>query len=209
MENFKKNTEQTEINRTNRKVPFSIYFRLFRIFFLGIVMLASSCSSSDTHQFAVIETDFGNIKIKFYPDVAPKHVRNFKDLARDKFYDGLGFHRVIPDNIIQGGDPTTREGDSGQWGMGIPGQPTVEAEFNSKPFVSGTVGMARRGNDSNSATSQFFICLREHPEWNGRYTVFGEVVEGLDVVEKISRVPSDQMTQKVREKVAMKRVYLQ
>lgn len=160
-------------------------------------------------ELAVIETDYGKIKIRFYPDVAPRHVENFKKLTREKFFDGLGFHRVIPDNIIQGGDPQTRSGDSSKWGMGMPGQPTVPAEFNTRPFVKGTVGMARRGGDANSATSQFFICLTPHPEWDGQYTVFGEVVQGLETVRLISNAPSNPASQKVDKIVTMSRVYLE
>lgn len=160
-------------------------------------------------EVAVIETSYGKIKIRFYPDVAPMHVENFKKLARENFYDGLGFHRVIPDNIIQGGDPQTRSGDPKTWGMGMPGQPTVQAEFNTRPFVKGTVGMARRGGDPNSGTSQFFICLTEHPEWDGQYTVFGEVIEGIETVAKISNAPSNPMSQKVDQKIVMNRVLIE
>lgn len=161
------------------------------------------------NEVAVIETDYGKIKIRFYPDVAPRHVENFKKLVREKFYDGVAFHRVLPENIIQGGDPSTRSGDRSQWGMGLPGQPTLEAELNTRPFTRGTVGMARRGGDVNSATSQFFICLTDHPEWNGAYTVFGAVQQGLETVRMISNVESDPMTQMVNKKVVMKRVYLE
>lgn len=205
------------------------------VFLLAVVVLGgASCSSSPSvteksptptpapattlatpdpsvvdDEVAVLETDYGKIRIRFYPDVAPRHVENFKKLTREKFYDGLGFHRVIPDNIIQGGDPQTRSGDPSLWGMGMPGQPTVPAEFNTRPFVRGAVGMARRGGDVNSATSQFFICLTSHPEWDGKYTVFGEVIQGLETVRLISNAPSDQGTQKVDKKVEIKRVYLE
>ncbi|QQS44963.1 MAG: peptidylprolyl isomerase [Acidobacteriota bacterium] len=161
------------------------------------------------NEVAVIETDYGKIKIRFYKDVAPRHVENFKKLIREKFYDGVAFHRVIPGNIIQGGDPSTRSGPPSQWGMGLPGQPTIAAEFNTRPFVRGTVGMARRGGDINSATSQFFICLEDHPEWTGAYTVFGAIQQGLETVRMISNVESDPMTQRVLKKVVMKRVYLE
>jgi len=160
-------------------------------------------------QDAVIETDLGKIRIRFFPDVAPRHVAHFKQLAQEKFYDGLGFHRTIPGNLIQGGDPQTRSGDPSLWGMGMPGQPTVQAEFNTRPFVRGTVGASRRGGDVNSATSQFFISLMPHPEWDGQYTVFGEVIEGIETVEKISEAPSDTRTQKVAEKVVIRQVRLE
>ncbi len=160
-------------------------------------------------EVAVFETDYGSFKIALYPDVAPRHVENFKKLIREKFYDGLGFHRVIPDFIIQGGDPQTRGGgDRAMWGRGKPDQPKVSAEFSTRPFVRGSVGAAR-ATDPNSATSQFFICLRPNPAWNGRYTVFGEVIEGLNNVQVISNVPTEPGTETVKELPVIKRAYLE
>jgi len=161
-------------------------------------------------EVAVFETDYGSFKIALYPDVAPLHVENFKKLIREKFYDGLGFHRVLPDFIIQGGDPQTRGGRNRElWGTGDPNQPKVPAEFSTRPFVRGTVGAARKGDDANSATSQFFICLRPNPDWDGQYTVFGEVTQGLNNVQIISNVPSDPRTQKVKDLPVIKRAYLE
>jgi peptidyl-prolyl cis-trans isomerase B (cyclophilin B) len=188
----------------------------FLLLLTGI--FAVSCKSAATPggngatpggNFAVIETDFGNVKIKFAADVAPKHVEHFIKLTREGFYDGLGFHRAEPGLLIQGGDPQTRNDDPSMWGMGVPGQETVPAEFSDKPFVRGTVGMART-NDINSATSQFFISLRDAPMLNGQYTVFGEVVEGIEVVDRISMLPvSDPRFGRLREKVVMKRVSIE
>jgi peptidyl-prolyl cis-trans isomerase B (cyclophilin B) len=159
-------------------------------------------------EVAVFETDYGSFKIALYPDVAPLHVENFKKLIREKFYDGTGFHRVIPDFIIQGGDPQTRGGGNrARWGTGDPNQPKVPAEFSTRPFARGTVGMART-NDPNSATSQFFICIRPNPSWDGKYTVFGEVTQGLNNVQVISNVPTDG-NEKVRELPVIKRAYLE
>lgn len=157
---------------------------------------------------ATIETDFGTIKIQLDGATAPKHVENFKKLAREGFYDGLGFHRAVPNLLIQGGDPNTRGDNRDTWGLGAPGQPTVEAEFSDKPFKRGVLGAARKGGDNNSATSQFFICLREFPQWNGQYTVFGEVIEGLDVVDKIAAQPTDPR-QVLLNKAVMKKVTVQ
>src|SRR5262245_14271970 len=141
-------------------------------------------------EVAVFDTDYGSFKIALYTDVAPLHVENFKKLIREKFYDGLGFHRVLSNFIIQGGDPLTRGGGNrARWGAGDPNQPKVAAEFSTRPFARGTVGAARRGDDPNSATSQFFICLRPNPDWDGQYTVFGEVTQGLSNVQVISNVP--------------------
>lgn len=182
--------------------------KLTRIFVLVLLAaLAASCSKGGGN-IAVIDTDYGKIKIKLDPETAPKHVENFKKLANEGFYNGLAFHRAVPNLLIQGGDPNTRSDDRNTWGMGAPGQATVAAEFSQKPFKKGVLGAARKGNDVNSATSQFFVCLRDFPQWNGQYTVFGEVIEGIDVVDKIANLPSDQR-QLLQNKVVMKTVTIQ
>ena len=160
-------------------------------------------------EVAVFETDFGTFKIALYPDVAPRHVENFKKLINEKFYDGTGFHRVAPDFLIQGGDPQTRGGGNrARWGIGDPNLPKVSAEFSTRPFVRGTVGMART-DDPNSASSQFFVCLKPYPAWNGKYTVFGEVIQGLNNVQIISNVPTEPGSESVRELPVIKRAYLE
>jgi cyclophilin family peptidyl-prolyl cis-trans isomerase len=164
-------------------------------------------------EIVVIETEsFGKVKIQLFPDVAPKHVENFKKLIHQGFYDGLAFHRVIPDNIIQGGDPTTRGNDRSKWGLGEPGQPTVPAEFNDRPFVKGTLGAAR-SQDPNSASSQFFLCYSAAPQWDGEYTNFGQVIEGISNVQVMSNAPRDPATvgqsDTVQEKIVIKRMYLE
>ncbi len=131
----------------------------------------------------------GEIVLEFFPDVAPQHVNNFKKLARAGFYDGITFHRVIPGYIIQGGDPNSRDDDRSNDGLGGPGY-TIPAEFNDRPHLRGTLSMAR-GQDPNSAGSQFFICLRPAPLLDGKYTVFGQVIKGIDVVDRIANVPRD------------------
>src|SRR5262245_43094192 len=159
-------------------------------------------------EVAVFETAYANFKIAVYPNVAPRHVEKFKKLIREKFYDGLGFHRVLPDFIIQGGYPQTRGGGNrAMWGMGDPNQPKVPAEFSTRPFVRGTVGAAR-GQDPNSASSQFFICLQPNPGWDGKYTVFGEVIQGLNNVQIISNVPADER-ENVKDLPVIKRAYLE
>jgi peptidyl-prolyl cis-trans isomerase B (cyclophilin B) len=125
---------------------------------------------------AVIETNQGTIVFKFFPEAAPKTVENFITLAKKGFYDGLKFHRVVPGFVIQGGDP---KGD----GTGGPGY-SIKAEFNSHPHLDGSVAMARSA-DPDSAGSQFYICLGPQPFLDGKYTVFGQVTSGLDVVHKI------------------------
>lgn len=139
---------------------------------------------------AVIETKFGSITLKFFPDVAPGHVQNFIDLAKKGFYDGTTFHRVIPGFMIQGGDPNSKNPDKRTHGMGGPGY-TIKAEFNNKPHKRGILSMARAANP-DSAGSQFFICVKDSPFLDKQYTVFGEVTSGMDVVDKIVSQPRDQ-----------------
>jgi peptidyl-prolyl cis-trans isomerase B (cyclophilin B) len=138
---------------------------------------------------AVVETKFGNIELKFFPEVAPNHVNNFIELAKKGFYDGTTFHRVIPGFMIQGGDPNSKNPDKSQHGMGGPGY-TVKAEFNEKPHKRGILSMARSGHP-DSAGSQFFICVADAPFLDKQYTVFGEVISGMDVVDKIVGQPRD------------------
>ena len=138
---------------------------------------------------AVIETKLGNIELKFFPDVAPNHVNNFIELARKGFYDGTTFHRVIPGFMIQGGDPNSKNPDRSKHGQGDPGY-KVKAEFNDKPHKRGTLSMARAGHP-DSAGSQFFICVADSPFLDKQYTVFGEVVSGMDLVDKIVNQPRD------------------
>ena len=151
---------------------------------------------------AVIETKFGNIELKFFPDVAPGHVNNFIELAKKGFYDGTTFHRIIPGFMIQGGDPNSKDPDRSKHGMGGPGY-TIKAEFNEKPHKRGTLSMARAANP-DSAGSQFFVCVADAPFLNKQYTVFGEVVSGMEVAEKIvnqSRDKSDNPLERVEMKV--------
>jgi len=124
----------------------------------------------------VIETDLGSIKIQLLPDVAPNTVANFKVLANNGYYDGIIFHRVIPGFMAQGGDPTGT-------GTGGPGY-KVNAEFNATKHVRGSVAMARTA-DPDSAGSQFYICFGSQPHLDRQYTVFGQVVEGMDVVDQL------------------------
>jgi len=138
---------------------------------------------------AVVETKFGTIELKFFPEVAPNHVNNFIELAKKGFYDGTTFHRVIPGFMIQGGDPNTKNPDKSKHGMGGPGH-TVKAEFNDRLHKRGTLSMARAANP-DSAGSQFFICVADAPFLNKQYTVFGEVVSGMDVADKIVSQPRD------------------
>ncbi len=137
-----------------------------------------------------IETNHGNISFNLLPDLAPEHVRNFVKLAKEGFYDGTLFHRVIPGFMIQGGDPNTKDPSrKSQWGMGGPGY-TIKAEFNSRSHLRGIVSMAR-AMDPDSAGSQFFIMHKDSTFLDNEYTVFGEVTEGMNVVDKIAELPRD------------------
>ncbi len=153
---------------------------------------------------AVIDTNMetngeGIIKFKFYPEAAPNHVRNFIKLAESRFYDGTIFHRVVPGFVIQGGDPLGT-------GSGGPGY-NVDAEFNEQKHLTGTVAMAR-SMDPNSAGSQFYICLKAQPMLDNKYTVFGQVVEGMEVVEAIGKTKTGAADRPVKE-IAMERVYIE
>jgi peptidyl-prolyl cis-trans isomerase B (cyclophilin B) len=140
---------------------------------------------------AIIETKLGNIELNFFPDVAPIHVNNFIELAKKGFYDTTTFHRVIPGFMIQGGDPNTKSPDRSKHGMGDPGY-KVKAEFNAKQHKRGILSMAR-AQDPNSAGSQFFICVADALFLDRQYTVFGEVVSGMDVADKIVNQQRDRM----------------
>lgn len=154
-------------------------------------------------QFAVIETTLGTIKFRFFPEQAPGHVENFKKLASGGFYDGLRFHRVIPGFMIQGGCPNTKSENRGAHGTGGPGY-TIKAEFNDIRHKRGIVSMARSASP-NSAGSQFFICVKDSLFLDGQYTVFGEVVEGMEVVDAIVSTPTDGQDNPLG-KIEMKRV---
>jgi len=186
--------------------------KAFNLFFSGTfaLLLAAGCSNEkpsapaapaavtnqssatpSAKEVAVITTSEGVMVLEFYPDVAPNHVANFEKLARSGFYDGTAFHRVIPGFMIQGGDPNTKnEAAKDSWGMGGPGY-TVNAEFNAKHHARGILSMAR-ANDPNSAGSQFFICQADCGQLDGQYTVFGNLIKGFDVLDKIATAPTEQ-----------------
>ena len=140
---------------------------------------------------AIIKTKFGDIEIKFYPDVAPKHVENFIKLAKSGFYNGTIFHRVIPGFMIQGGDPNTKDTlKKDIYGQGGPGY-AVKAEFSDIPHKRGIVSMARAA-DPDSAGSQFFIVVEDSRFLDRKYSVFGEVTKGIGVADKIVNLTRDE-----------------
>jgi peptidyl-prolyl cis-trans isomerase B (cyclophilin B) len=143
---------------------------------------------------ATLQTDMGDITLKFFYDKAPRHVQNFVDLAASGFYDGTMFHRVIPGFMIQGGDPNTKKPEDplhpyGTGGNVVDGKENrLKAEFNDTPHKRGIVSMAR-STDPNSASSQFFIVVKDSTFLDNQYSAFGEVVSGMDVADKIAAAP--------------------
>ena len=184
------------------------------IFLIGVLLM--SCSKDQ--KVAVISTKFGDMVVEFFPDVAPKHVENFQILAEEGYYNGTTFHRVIPGFMVQGGDPNSKDldrmndgtgGRAGKFfGIGRENDPeswTVPAEFNDTPHQRGTLSMARSQN-IDSGSSQFFICHDNAPFLDGQYTVFGQLISGIEVVDEIvnsERDPRDNPIDRVEMTVSM------
>lgn len=184
------------------------------IFLIGVLLM--SCSKDQ--KVAVISTKFGDMVVEFFPNVAPKHVENFQILAEEGYYNGTTFHRVIPGFMIQGGDPNSKDldrmndgtgGRAGKFfGIGRENDPeswTVPAEFNDTPHQRGTLSMARSQN-IDSGSSQFFICHDNAPFLDGQYTVFGQLISGIEVVDQIvnsERDPRDNPLDRVEMTVSL------
>ncbi len=176
-----------------------------------LVMSICSCSNNKTaetkskevikkEEFAIVETSMGTFKLKFFEDKAPKTCKNFIDLSNKGFYNDLIFHRIIPGFMIQGGCPLgTGKGDPGY---------KINAEFNDTKHIKGIVSMAR-SQHPNSAGSQFFVCVGTVPHLDGIYTAFGKVVEGYDVVEKISKVKTNLKNNKPVKDVIIKKITIE
>lgn len=140
-------------------------------------------------EVAVFKTSKGEMTLEFWSDVAPKTVENFKKLAREGFYNGTAFHRIVKGYMIQGGDPLTKDpANEDRFGRGDPGY-KIKAEFNPKKHERGVISMARIPSDPDSAGSQFFICLDAAPRLDGQYTTFGRLIKGEDVLLKIGETP--------------------
>ncbi|MBN2170885.1 MAG: peptidylprolyl isomerase [Candidatus Krumholzibacteriota bacterium] len=167
---------------------------------LGVATLFGCATPKGSKEDGVKETVVtlvtaqGEIVLRFFPDVAPEHVKNFVHHSESGLYQGCTFHRVIPGFMIQGGDPNSKDDDPTNDGMGgysYRGEDTtLKAEFNDRPHLRGTLSMAR-ANDPNSAGSQFFICHAAAPFLDGKYSVFGEVIDGMDAVDKIANADRD------------------
>jgi peptidyl-prolyl cis-trans isomerase B (cyclophilin B) len=153
----------------------------------------------DLSKFHVLlRTNKGDIELEFWPDVAPGHVRNFLDLAYTGFYDGKTFHRIIPNFMIQGGDPTGTGGGNGPR--------MLKAEFSAKKHVPGVLSMARMGDDINSGSCQFFIMHGKSPDLDGKYSAFGQLVSGKDTVDKIATTKRGANDKPVEPQVIVKAV---
>jgi cyclophilin family peptidyl-prolyl cis-trans isomerase len=185
-------------------------------FFLAILIafISASCGGAnpgDPDEVAVLDTNYGKIVIEFFAAAAPKHVANFKKLARQGDYNDTKFHRLVRVSeklaAIQGGDPNTINGDPATWGYGQKGQPMVQAEFSSAlKHERGTVSAARNKDNPDSATSQFFICTTAVPAWDGQYSIFGKVIEGMNIVDSIGRAPTLNKSERPLDPVVVKSV---
>ena len=171
------------------------------VILFSFLFIHTAVFANDEAVDVVIETKFGNIELKLFPDIAPGHVENFLKLTKSGFYDGTIFHRVIPGFMIQGGDPNSKGEDKSTHGTGGPGY-AIDAEFNDKPHVRGTLSMAR-SRDPDSAGSQFFIVVKKSSFLDHQYTVFGVVVSGLEVVDEIVSQKKDARDNPI-ERIEMK-----
>ena len=173
---------------------------LLTLLVIGVLFM----STEKENNVAVISTNFGDMVVEFYPDIAPMHVESFMALANEEYFNGTTFHRVIPEFMIQGGDPNSRNenrathgtgGRAGKFfGLGNEEDPStwlIPQEFSDTPHVKGILSMART-NDPNSASSQFFVCHDNANFLDNNYTVFGKVIDGLDIIDEIANVAKDQ-----------------
>jgi peptidylprolyl isomerase len=162
---------------------FRILAVLAALFCVAPAMAQPLPASLDKANAIVIDTSKGRIVIKLRTDLAPQHAERIKQLAREGYYNNVPFHRVIDGFMAQTGDGQNFNGTGGSK------YPNLKAEFSNVPFKRGIVGMARRGDSNDSANSQFFIMFADGPSLNGQYTVIGEVVSGMDVVDKLKKAP--------------------
>jgi len=184
--------------------------RILSIFL--IIIFFTSCGPVE--KVAVITTEYGDMVIAFFPEVAPLHVESFMDHARNGYYNGTAFHRIIPGFVIQGGDPNSKDDDKRNDGSGghaaryydvgteaDTSSWMLPAEFNERPHQRGALSMAR-AQDPNSAGSQFFICVDDVRRLDNKYTVFGEVIKGMEVADKIVNSERDKRDNPLK-KIAM------
>ena len=175
-------------------VPFvSMKFSVLLAVLLSTVVFAAeekkeTSPMNTSNEVAVIKTNEGKMVVEFWTDAAPNTIENFKKLARQGFYDGTVFHRIVKEFMIQGGDPNSKDpAKENSYGQGGPGY-NIKAEFNNHSHDRGVVSMAR-GPDPDSAGSQFFVCLAPVRRLDGQYTTFGKLIKGDDVLDKIGNTP--------------------
>jgi peptidyl-prolyl cis-trans isomerase B (cyclophilin B) len=179
--------------------------RRFALFLAAALAASAALAQVPPGTEAVVETARGSFTIRLLPEVAPRHTALFVKTAKAGGYDGTTFHRVIMGGIIQGGDPLSKDPAKaslyGTGGLGL-----VKAEFSARPFVRGTVAAARKPSSPDSGGRQFFVCLQEQPSLKGQYSIFGEVVSGMEVVDQISTTPvaGDRAKERVEMKVTIK-----
>lgn len=154
----------------------------------------------------VIEMDFGEIEFGLFHDAAPLNVENIVKLVKKDFYNGTTFHRVVPDFVIQGGDPLTKDKNPANDGTGGPGYYIKDEYSKELKHLKGTVALAKAADDRNG--SQFYICLAKQNFLDGKYTIVGQVIKGMDVVQKIAKVKTDKRNDRPIENVTMKKVYM-
>jgi peptidyl-prolyl cis-trans isomerase B (cyclophilin B) len=192
----------------------SVYFAIMAIIISLILIGVFIMNYEKETEVAVISTKYGDMVVEFYPDVAPMHVESFVALANEQYFDGTTFHRVITDFVIQGGDPNSKlenrslHGTGGRagkfFGIGDENDSStwlIPQEFNSIPHEKGILSMART-NDPNSASSQFFVCHGDPSFLDNNYTVFGKVIQGLEVIDSIANIEKD-MNDNPLEKIEM------
>jgi len=172
----------------------------------GILLLAAAppAAAGTVEPVVALHTGQGEILLRFFPEDAPEHVKNFLEHCRSGYYEGCTFHRVIPGFMIQGGDPNSKDDDPRNDGIGGysykgPGT-TLKAEFSERRHVRGTLSMARK-NHPDTAGSQFFICQKKKPSLDRLYTIFGEVIDGIEVVDAIIAVPRDRRDRPLEDQV--------
>jgi cyclophilin family peptidyl-prolyl cis-trans isomerase len=167
---------------------------LISLFTIGEIVSQVTYTYTGKPRFQILtkrnNATLGIINVELFPNIAPKHTRNFDSLVSTSFYDTTAFHRVISGFMIQGGDPNSRHGAISTWGFGQAGQPTVNAEFSAAKHLRGILSAARSSN-INSATSQFFICHAAAPSLNGQYSVYGRVTSGINFVDTIANAPKN------------------
>ncbi len=189
--------------------------RLLLALAAGFILSLVSCGvdPGSPDEVAVLETSYGRIVIEFYPAEAPRHVANFKALARDGFFDGMKFHRALVNKgipiAVQSGNPNTINGDPSTWEQGQSNLPTVRAEYSDKlRHVRGVVSAARKQDEPDSHTSQFFICTSNYPQWDGQFSIFGKVIDGMNVVDSIVRAPVVKNTERPADPVVITKLYI-